>query len=491
MSTPARESEILQLAAVDLACYCLAVWPGYEIARHHQAIIEKLEAVERGEITRLMIFLPPRHGKSLTATTMFPAWYMGRHPDRGVVTASYAQDLADDFGRRVRNLLDEPVHKAIFPACRLSEDSRAASRFSTSVNGTYFAVGRGGPITGRGAHLLLIDDPIKDAEEARSETVRRTLKEWYGSVARTRLQPGGAIVLIQTRWHEDDLAGWLLSEHGGEGWQVLSLPAIAEVDEPFRKAGEALWPEHYPISELDLIRRESGGAVWASLYQQRPAAIEGAVFRRDQWRYFDAAPELKRVVLSVDTAFKTGATNDYSVISTWGEGQTGFYLLSLWRERVEFPRLKQALVNIAAQWNPHVVLIEDAASGQSLLQELKNATSLPIKAVKPDRDKVSRATAVTPLLEAGRVFLPSGAPWLDTFLDELSGFPTAVHDDITDTVSQALNYLRGSVGPEHLIEFYKRQGAPEDTTQDSKPNEPATLFSRIDRGVRLPAPWER
>ena len=491
-NTSTSSREILQLAAVDLACYCLAVWPGYEIAKHHQAIIEKLEAVERGEITRLMVFCPPRHGKSLTATTMFPAWYLGRHPDRGVVTASYAQDLADDFGRRVRNLLDEPVHKAIFPACRLSEDSRAASRFTTSANGTYFAVGRGGPITGRGCSLLLIDDPLKDAEEARSETVRRTLKEWYGSVARTRLQPGGAIVLIQTRWHEDDLAGWLLTEHQGEGWHVLSLPAVAEVDEPFRHAGEALWPEHFPLSELELIRRESGGAVWASLYQQRPAAIEGKIFRREQWQYFDQPPEMKRTILSVDTAFKVGSTNDYSVITVWGEAQIGFYLLSLWREKVEFPRLKQALVSIASEWHPHVVLIEDAASGQSLIQELKTSTSLPIKAIKPDRDKVSRATAVTPLLEAGRVFLPSGAPWLDTFLDEHSAFDTGTYDDIVDTTSQALNYLRGSVGPEHLIEFYKRQAGTQDKPDEAnEPAQPLEAFSSIDRGCRIPAPWER
>ena len=447
--------EVLQLAAVDLACYSVALWPGFEVARHHQTIIEKLEAVERGEITRLMIFMPPRHGKSLLTTQLFPAWFLGRHPDRGVITASYAQDLADDFGRRVRNLLDEPLHRATFPACHLSEDSRAANRFGTTVGGTYFSVGVGAAITGRGAHLMLIDDPIKGAEEARSETVRRSLKEWYSSVARTRLQPGGAIIIIQTRWHEDDLAGWLLNEQGGEGWDVLSLPAIAETDEPYRKAGGALWPERFPVSELELIRRESGGAVWASLYQQRPAAAEGAIFKRDQWRFYDQAPELKRVILSIDTAFKTGAENDFSVIAAWGEGTTGYYLLSLWRDRVEFPRLKQTLVNIAAQWKPRVVLIEDAASGQSLIQELRNSTALPVKPVKADRDKVSRAYAVTPLCEAGRVYLPQGAPWLPIFLDEHSSFDKGVHDDIVDTTTQALNFFRGS-GPPGIFVYHQQ-----------------------------------
>jgi predicted phage terminase large subunit-like protein len=447
-------NEILNLASIDLGCYAVALWPDFEVARHHQIIIEKLEAVERGEITRLMIFMPPRHGKSLLSTQLFPSWYLGRHPERGIVTASYAQDLADDFGRRVRNLLDEPLHRATFPACRLSEDSRAVNRFGTTAGGTYFSVGVGAALTGRGAHLILIDDPIKGAEEARSETVRRSLKEWYSSVARTRLQPGGAIVVVQTRWHEDDLAGWLLNEHGGEGWDVLSMPAIAETDESFRKAGEALWPSKFPVSELDLIRRESGGAVWASLYQQRPAAAEGAIFKRDQWRFYDQAPEMKRVILSLDTAFKTGAENDYSVIAAWGEGATGYYLLSLWRDRVEFPRLKQTLINIDTQWKPRDVLIEDAASGQSLIQELKNSTTLPVKPIKVDRDKVSRAFAVTPLLEAGRVYLPQNAPWLACFVDEHSSFDKGVHDDIVDTTTQALNYFRGS-GPPGYFLYYK------------------------------------
>jgi predicted phage terminase large subunit-like protein len=452
MSAPSPSTnEILRLASIDLGCYAVAMWPDFEVARHHQIIIEKLEAVERGEITRLMVFMPPRHGESLLTTQLFPAWFLGRHPDRGIITASYAQDLADDFGRRVRNLLDEPLHRATFPHCQLSEYSRSANRFGTTAGGTYFSVGIGAAITGRGAHLMLIDDPIKGAEEARSETVKRSLKEWYSSVARTRLQPGGAIVLIQTRWHEDDLAGWLLSEHGGEGWDVLSLPAIAETDEPFRKAGEALWPSKFPVSELELIRRESGGAVWASLYQQRPAAAEGAIFKRDQWCFYDQVPEMKRIILSLDTAFKTGTENDYSVIAVWGEGPNGYYLLSLWRDRVEFPKLKQTVASIANQWKAYVVLIEDAASGQNLIQELKSSTALPVTPVKVDRDKVSRAAAVTPLLESGRVFLPSGAPWLQNFIDEHSSFDKGSHDDQVDTTTQALNFLRGSGTPGILL----------------------------------------
>lgn len=231
--------ELLKLARGDLACYAIAIQPGFELAAHHRLVVDRLEAVERREISRLMSFMAPRHGKTLLGTEIFSAWYLGRHPDRKIITASYGQELADDFGRRVRNMVSDPIHHAIFPECRLACDATSMRRFSTTAGGSYFAVGRGGPITGRGADLLLIDDPIKDAEEARSEMTRRTLHEWYSSVAYTRLQPGAAVILACTRWHEDDLAGRLLREDP-KGWVVLSLPAIAEVDESFRRAGEPL-----------------------------------------------------------------------------------------------------------------------------------------------------------------------------------------------------------------------------------------------------------
>src|SRR6266566_2467317 len=336
MSTP-DTAQLLGLAHEDLACYAAAQWPSFELAHHHELIVSKLEAVERGQISRLMIFLPPRHGKSLITSTIFPAWYLGRRPNRHIIFDTYGQELSDDFGRRVRNFVIDPIHQAIFPDCRFAEDSTAAHRFNTVKGGAYYAVGRGGPITGRGAHLLLIDDPIKDRDEANSETIRKSLHEWFASVAYTRLMPGGAIIIIQTRWHEDDLAGWLLRDHVSENWDVLSLPAIAEKDESFRGEGESLWPERFPLDSLNRIRETVGGAVWASLYQQRPAAAEGSIFKRNWWQFF--APSLaipfSRVVQSWDTAFKKGAENDFSVCTTWGVGENGYYLLHLWRDRVE------------------------------------------------------------------------------------------------------------------------------------------------------------
>jgi predicted phage terminase large subunit-like protein len=446
----AESRHLLALAHEDLACYAIAQWPQFELARHHGLIVSRLEAVERGQLSRLMVFQPPRHGKSLITSGVFPAWYLGRHPEHHVIFATYGQELSDDFGRRVRNFILDPVHQAVFPNCRLSEDSTAAHRFNTTQGGAYYAVGRGGPITGRGAHFLVLDDPIKDREEANSETIRKSLHEWFASVAYTRLMPGGAIIIIQTRWHEDDLAGWLLREHATENWNVLSLPAIAEQDQDFRKEGQALWPGRFPLAELERIRAAIGGRAWTSLYQQRPAAAEGAVFKRDWWQSYrlPLTLSLSRTVQSWDTAFKKGAENDFSVCTTWGVAENGYYLLHLWRGRVEFPELKRVLASLADQWKPDAILVEDRASGQSLIQELKLGTALPILAIKIDSDKLARAQAVTPLVEAGRVFLPELAPWVGDFVDELAAFPSAVHDDLVDSTTQALNYLREqSVSP--------------------------------------------
>jgi predicted phage terminase large subunit-like protein len=434
-------AQVLALAHEDLACYGIAQWPQFKLAKHHELIVGKLETVERGQIKRLIILLPPRYGKSLITSAIFPAWYLGRHPDHQVIFTTYAQELSDDFGRRVRNFIADLLHRAIFPNCVLSEDSAAAHRFNTTRGGAYYAVGTGGPITGRGTNLLIIDDPIKDREEANSETRRKALHDWFASVAYTRLMPNAAIVLIQTRWHEDDLAGWLLREHASEQWDVLSLPAIAERDEGFRREGEALWPEQFPMERLKQIRETIGGAAWASLYQQRPAAAEGAIFKRGWWQFYREPPKCSRIVQSWDTAFKRGAENDYSVCTTWGAADNGYYLLHLWRDRVEFPDLKRAFASLAGQWNPEAILVEDRASGQSLIQELK-ATALPVIAVRPDSDKLARAQAVTPLVEAGKVFLPESMPSTADLIDELACFPAGRHDDIVDSLAQALNYLR-------------------------------------------------
>src|ERR1035437_4922821 len=447
VENPGSMDGAVALARTDLACFCAMSYPRFELAHHHRLIVVKLEASERGEIDRLMIFMPPRHGKSLIGSTLFPAWFLGRHPEWSVIASSYGSELATDFGRRVRNLVSDGLFQSIFPGAKLAGDSTAAHRFSLSKGGNYYAVGAGGPITGRGADLLLIDDPIKNREDANSESYRRSLHQWFESTAYTRLQPEGAVVIISTRWHQDDQCGWLLREHGEEGWTVLNLPAVAEEDEGWRNEGDALWPKKFPVKTLAKIREQVGGATWAALYQQRPAAAEGAIFRREWWKTFTPATlpaRFEQIVVSLDTAFKSGSSNDYSVGLVLGVGETGYFVLDIWRDRVEFPALLRAVEMLALKWRPDRVLIEDKASGQSLIQELQTSSRLAIEPVKVDSDKVTRATACTPLVEAGKVFLPEDAAWLADFLEEVSSFPASPHDDMVDALSQALNFTRES-----------------------------------------------
>jgi predicted phage terminase large subunit-like protein len=290
--------------------------------------------------------------------------------------------------------------------------------------------------------LLICDDLTKGSEDAYSLTARKSLQVWYESVAYTRLQPNASIVMIATRWHTDDLVGWRLREHAADGWQVVSLPALAEPNDPLnRSEGEALWPSKFPVEALTRIREAIGSSAWSSLYQQRPVAAEGAIFKREWLKSFTGQPECYRIIFSLDTAFKTGESNDYSVIGIFGETQNGFYLLDMVRERLDFPALKSRTIAKAAYWKPSAVLIEDAASGQSLIQTLKLETRLPILPVKPLGDKESRASSVSPLFESGRIYLPQQAPWLSDFIDELTSFPAAPHDDQVDSCTQALTWL--------------------------------------------------
>lgn len=447
----------------SLEAYCRRSWSGFQAPWHIKKLIAALEAVERGEITRLMVFMPPRHGKSFVASQMFPAWYLGHHPERSIITASYAQDLADGFGRKVRTALQDPMHMATFPNCRVKSESAAAKRLDLEAfldeegnrqnGGAYYAVGRGGAMTGRGAHLLLVDDPIKDRKEADSALVRQGLKDWYGDVAYTRLMgESSAVVIIQTRWHQDDLAGWLLEEHADEGWTVISLPAIAEEDEEFRKEGEALWPEAFPLSILRVMRRQLGEASWVSLYGQSPAAAEGSLFKRHWWQRYEERPtKFLRIVQSWDTAHKLKTENDPSACTTWGETANGYYLLHVFCERLAFPDLLTKAKALAEEWGPNAVLVEGKASGTSLVQSLQRETRLPVIEITPDGDKVARANVVTPLIESGRVFLPAIAPWVADFETELASFPAAKHDDRVDSTTQALTWM--SAGPKKSVGY--------------------------------------
>lgn len=440
----------LYAAREKLAAYAITQWPGYQVARHHRLIAETLEQVERGEIARLVIEAPPRHGKSQLATGFFPAWYLGRHPDRQIITAAYGEGLANDIGRKVRDLVRDPAHRAVFPGSVLRSDSKAVGEFGLCAGGKFRSVGVGGATTGRGANVFLVDDPIKDAEAAQSETYQRRTRDWYEFVARTRLMPGGAIVIIMTRWHEADLVGWLLDTEGdikdGGKWHVLRLPAEAdEEDDPLgREIGEPLWPEWFPSSAFDDIRVKAH--VWNALYQQRPQPATGGMLQRGWWQYYRVLPAVfDEMIGSWDCTFKESKTSDYVVGQVWGRLGGQFYLVDQVRERMDFPATVAEIVRQHAKYpRMRAILIEDKANGPAIISTLRNRISKLI-AVEPEGGKVARASAVSGLIQAGNVLLPETAPFTSDVVGECASFPLGKHDDIVDAMSQALTHL--STGP--------------------------------------------
>ena len=443
--------------------------PEYQTPAHIKLLAHKLEEVERGNIKRLAIFMPPRHGKSQLTSQFFPAWYLGRNPSKFVIATTYAQDLADDFGRSVRNQIQDEDYNRIFNDCTLSKDSSSVRRFHTTGSGVYYAVGAGGAITGRGAHLLLIDDPIKGREDADSDAMRSNLIDWYRSTAYSRLMPGGSIILIQTRWHEDDLAGWILRETSHEPWEVIELPAV--LDEKASKIlkrpkGQALWPEAYDKKRLEEIKKTAGSREWNSLYMQRPSAEEGNILKRYWWKEWkeDNPPECNYILQSWDTAYTVKSTSDYSAVTTWGifenNGIQNAILLSARRERWEFPELKSEAIKLYNEFRPAVVLIDAKASGWSLIQELQRA-GIPITPFNPKKaDKKTRAHSVTPLFESGRVWYPSSKYWAEDVINQCAQFPSSNYDDLVDSTTQALMRLRQGLFVEHPQDIPLEPSAP-------------------------------
>lgn len=457
----------LAFARASLLAFATAIIPGFEIAPHHALLAQKLEAVERGEIKRLIISMPPRHGKSWLVSRAFPSWYLGRNPNRYIIACSHTQELATDFGREVRNDMADPRFRAFFPASGVRQDSSSAARFHTPKGGVYFGVGVGGPITGRGAHLLLIDDPIKNREEADSPVVREKLKAWFRSTAYTRLMKAGAVVIVQTRWHEDDLAGFVQKDLEHEGWEVLNLPAIAEVtkdkagniipDPLGREVGEALWPgpvnpdsEHYfDLETLRRIELAVGPREWNSLYQGRPAPEEGGTFKRAWMTQFYAETPFEKmkqcemVVMSWDFTFKDKQTSDFVVGQVWGVRAANRFLLDQVRRRMDFNASLDAIMAMRAKWPvATAILIEDKANGPAIINTLHEHVP-GIVPIDPHGSKLARAAAVTPLWRAGNVWLPEkhNAPWIEDFVEEHASFPNAPNDDQVDAETQALHYL--------------------------------------------------
>lgn len=423
---PTLEEVRAKLASRSLLRFTEYTNPLYQRARHHELIAEKLEAVERGEIDRLMIFMPPRHGKSELASKRFPAWCLGRDPMRQIIAASYNSDLANDFGRNVRNIVAEPEFGQVFPGVSLATDSAAANRMNTNKGGAYVAAGVGTAVTGRGAHIALIDDPFKDREEADSERRRELVWDWYRSTLYTRLMPGGAIVLIQTRWHEDDLAGRILEQEADQ-WEVLELPALGN-------DGKALWPEWYDETALERIKSTIGQREWSALYQQKPQPDDGTFFRREWFKEWQHLPLLRYYGTS-DYAVTEGG-GDYTVHRMWGIDPKGdIYRVDGWRGQTASDEWIQRKLDLIARYKP-LAWFGEGGVIQKAVEPMLNrmmqerGVFCRMEWLSSVADKPSRARSFQAMASSGRVYFEPGAD-----LGEFLVFPAGKHDDDVDTAS--------------------------------------------------------
>lgn len=439
------------------------VAPQYKWWRHCEMKAEILQAIVDGEISRAMFFEPPRHGKTLLVSRSAPAYFLARHPSQWVGLTSYEATLAQDLSRSCRDAY-------MRVGGRIRGDSSAVNLWQTVDGGGMWAAGVGGPLTGKGGHFLLIDDPIKNDEEAASETIRAKHKTWYDSTFSTRLEPNGSVLVVQTRWNEDDLAGYLLAKEAlePEGWTILNLPAVSE-DAPrlfpvsctvvpdFRTLpGQPLCPERYDSTALKKIEKRVGTYFWSALYQQRPSPLEGGLFKRSWWQSYTALPPAFTFMCQTwDMAFKETDTSDFVVGQVWGVYEARLYLLDQVRGRMDFPATLMAVRGLSAKWpDAHAKYIEDAANGAAVIASLKQKLTGVI-AVKPIGGKESRAAAVSPLVEAGNVYLPAPeiAPWILDFIEETAAFPNGVNDDQVDAMTQALAKIGPIARSPELIDY--------------------------------------
>jgi predicted phage terminase large subunit-like protein len=455
----------IELARRHFDEFVITLMPDYRMGWFLQDLCRNLESflddAVAGHSPRLMISAPPRHGKSELASRKFPAWAFGRYPDISIISASYSADLASRMNRDVQRNIDNDIYRDIFPETYLNAANvktmaghylRNSDIFEiVKHKGSYRSAGVGGGITGMGGKILIIDDPVKDRAEADSPTVRQNVYDWYTSTLRTRLDAGGGILLIMTRWHEDDLAGRLLSlaaeNPKAEQWKLVKYPAIATADEPFRKTGEPLHPDRYSMEELNSIRQGLPLRDWEALYQQTPAPDEGNVFRREWIRYYDQSScpkRFERTVQSWDLSFKDTDGSDFVVGQVWGEFGGNLYLLDQRRGRMDFTESVAAIRTMSAKYpKAYAKLVEDKANGPAVINHLKNEISGLIP-IEPTGSKQARAYAASPAFQAGNVFIPHplSVSWVAAYEHELLSFPAGANDDQVDATSQAINYLK-------------------------------------------------
>jgi len=432
----------------DFLSFVKYMWPDIILGEHHKRIAKAFDRIANGTLKRLIINLAPRHTKSELASYLLPAYLMGRGPRNQIIQATHTAELAVKFGRKVRDLMDTERYREVFPEVGLKADSKAAGRWDTNKGGEYFAVGGGGAMTGRGANYLIIDDPHSEAD-ALSELALENAWEWYQSGPRTRLQPGGAVVIVMTRWGTKDLTARLIkaqTSHRADQWEVIEFPAILP-------SGKPLWPEFWTREELEAVKASLSAQRWNAMYQQQPTNDEGAILKREWWRVWpkDDPPAVNYIIQSYDTAYSKKETADFSVITTWGvfypteDSGANIILLDVKRGRWDFPELKRIAKDEYKYWQPDNVLIEAKATGITLQQELRRM-SIPVTMYSPGgrragTDKIARANSVAPMFEAGMVWAPK-TDWAEELVEECAAFPNGDNDDMVDSTTQAMMRFR-------------------------------------------------
>ena len=446
-----KETEDKEAAREGFMPFIKKVWPAFIEGRHHKIMAEAFERVANGDLKRLIINMPPRHTKSEFASYLLPAWFLGQYPEKKIIQTAHTAELSVGFGRKVRNLVDSEDYKEIFPELGLRADSKAAGRWSTSKGGEYFAIGVGGAVTGKGADLLIIDDPHSEQEGQSADAgVFDKVYEWYTSGPRQRLQPGGAIIIVMTRWHKRDLTGKIVKtsvqREGMDEWEVIEFPAIMP-------SGNALWPEFWSLTELEALRSELPAPKWQAQYQQDPSSEESALVKREWWKKWEEErpPQCEFIIQSWDTAFLKTQRADYSACTTWGVfyqpddtgvTQPNIILLDAYKERLEFPELKKCAFEFYNEFEPDACIVEAKAAGTPLIFELR-AMGIPVSEYTPSRgnDKISRVNAVSDLFASGIVWCPE-TRFAEEVIEEFASFPAGEHDDLVDSSTQALLRFR-------------------------------------------------
>ena len=447
-----------QAAYDDLIAFCKLMMPEFIVGKHHRILADMLMGIEKGDKDRVCVNIPPRHGKSQLVSIFYPAWFLGRNPDKKVMMVSHTTDLAVDFGRKVRNLIATDAYRSVFPTVKLAQDSKSAGRWNTNVGGEYYACGIGSALAGRGADLLLVDDPHSEQDVINGNfDVFEKAYEWFTFGARTRLMPGGRVAIIQTRWHMDDLTGRVVRDmtqnERSDQYEVVEFPAILEVmnKKTKKEVQKPLWPEFFDLNALLRTKASMPTFQWNAQYQQQPTAEEAAIVKREWWQEWtsERPPTCEYVIMSLDAAAEKHNRADYTALTTWGvflNEDTSAYniiLLNSIKQRMEFPELKQLAMDEYMDWEPDSFIVEKKSSGVALYQEMRRM-GLPISEYTPHRgsgDKTARLNSVADIIASELVWVPQ-TRWAEEVVEEIAGFPFMSNDDLVDSTVMALMRFR-------------------------------------------------